>query len=508
MLERLVKYASLMVAFWLLVVLFRDAWSSVFAPWPHRIGEGMMAWMASELSSGRMPYGDILAVPSVYACYGPLPSLMAAMLAMLPPGAPPPEYFVWSGRLLNFAAWCAASLLVVAIVRPRSVHPAVAGSVFLCAVSPFWSFWTFRTDAFVVALEALILLCLVRLPPRHLWWSMVALAPMLALTKIPAALDMVPLVLLAACLRDRPLSEELRRQLPALLAGAASAAGVLAAVNAASGGWMVDNIIFAQLHSGRTTGEIFSACVDFALYGRQNAVLWMGLLAVCLSRRRLSLLALALSLLTCGALATKDGADYNYYLPFIFALAVVAVRELDRAGRLAWASLVLPLAVLPLGGSLHRAQAWEVWEKTRSLEQVLAIHKDPSLLSDDPYYSLVAGTRPLATDLFQLSRVTASRGLAPSGLVETATAAWGDEFLWVLLGREVGPDSPFGTPLPHGNYQGAIHVRDLAPLVPDSPPSTSRNESLLPIYLRRLAFPAAMLVLAAFLPVPSRRATR
>jgi hypothetical protein len=394
--------------------------------------------------------------------------------------------------------------MVAAIVRPRSVHPAVAASVFLCAISPFWSFWTFRTDAFVALVEALILFSLARLSSRQLYWSLSVLAPTLALIKLPAALDIVPLVLLAACIRSRPLSEELRRQGPPLLAGAASALVVLLAVNAASGGWMIDNIIFSQLHSGWTTREIFSACVDFALYGRQNAVLWAGLLVACLFRRRLSLLALALSLLTCSALATKDGADYNYYLPFIFVLTVVAVRELDRVGKLGWACLALPLAVLPLGGSLHRAPARAVEEKTKELESVLAVHRAPSMISDDPYYNLIAGTRPLATDLFQLSRVMAARGSSPAPLVESASAAWGDEFVWVLLGREVHPGTPFGSHLPHGNYQGAVHVHDLSPLVPSAPPTINRHESLTPVYLLKLAVPLVLLVLAAFLP-PIRR---
>lgn len=499
------KYISLLVAFWLLVLLVKDAWVSVFAPWPHRIGEGMMVWMASELSHGRLPYGDILAVPSVYACYGPLPSLLAAFPAWLPWGEPNPVHFVWAGRLLTFGAWLTASLLVAAIVRPRTVHPAVAGSIFLCAVSPFWSFWTFRTDAFVAAIEALILFCLVRMPTRHLVWSLPVLATGLALTKMPAAVDIVPLFLLSVCIRGRPLAEELRRQFPALLAGAAAALAVVVVVNALSGGWMIDNIIFNQLSSGPTTSEIFSACIDFALYGRQNAVLWIGLLAACLAGRRLSLIALTLSLLVCGILATKDGADSNYYLPFIFALSVVAVRELDRVGRLAWASLLLPLVVLPLGGSLHRAPEWEVSSKTREYESVLALHRSATLLSDDPYYSVLAGTPPLATDLFQLSRVMASRGVPPTTLVESATSAWGDEFIWTLLGREVAANSPLGTPLPHANYQGSIHVLDLSPLVPITPPSIPRNESLSHLYLRKLGIPAALLVLAAFLPIPPRR---
>lgn len=503
MLEKVVKYASLLVAFGLLVVLFRDAWSSIFSPWPHRIGEGMMAWMASEISAGRSPYGDILAIPSVYACYGPLPSLAAAVASAFIPGDASAEHIVWAGRLLNFAAWCTASVSVVAIVRPKSVHPAVAACFFLGVASPFWAFWTFRTDSFVAALEALILLSLVRLPSRSLIWALGVLAPALALTKIPAALDILPLVLLSSCIRGHPLDAELRRVAPGLLVGLGSALLAIVLANAASGGWMVDNIIFTQLSSGRTTGAIFSSCVDFALYGRQSTVLWVGVLAACFFRSRVSLLALALSLLTCGALATKDGADNNYYLPFLFMSTVVAVRELDRAGRLAWAALILPLTVLPLSGSLHRDSQSEIATKTGGYESVLAVHRDPLILSDDPYYNLMAGTRPLATDLFQLSRVLSSSGTSSAPLVAAASSAWGEEFIWVILGRSVDRDSPLVAGLPHANHQGAVHISDLRPLVSTAPPSTQKNDSLLPLYLSKLCVLAFFLVIAAFLPLPS-----
>lgn len=499
--ERIVKWASFLAVFALQVILFQDAWVSIFAPWPHRIGEGMMALMASDLSDGRSPYGDILAVPSVYACYGPLPSLMVSVVASLLPGPTPPEHFVWIGRLLSFIAWCVASISLVFIVRPVSIHPGVAGCIFLCVVSPFWSFWTFRTDSFVVAIEGLILLSMVRLPSNRLGWVLGFLGPALALTKIPAAVDIVPLVLLAACVRGRPLNEEVRRLTPGLAVGGISALITLLIVNAWSGGWMLDNIILTQLHSGKTTGEIFSACVNFALYGRQSVILWIGVVAACFARRSGSLFALAASLLTCGVFATKDGADYNYYLPFLFIATVVSIRELDMAGRLTWVALMLPFMVLPLGGSLHRADKEEITLRTRHYESVLALHRNPQMLSDDPYYSLMAGSKPLATDLFQLSRVLSSKGISQPLLISSATAGWGGEFMWTLLGGRGETGRQLTSPLPHANSQGAVHFLDPSSLARGQPPTIERGDALFPLYLRKLGILALFLTLAAIIPI-------
>lgn len=509
MFQKVVKWASLSACLAMLTLLMHDALVSIFSPFPHRIGEGMMAWMSSQILAGRMPYGDILAIPSRYSCYGFFPSLLAALpgLAGLPGFAG--EGLVRAGRAMVFVSWCVASFALAFAVRPKSVNPLAAGCLFLCVASQFWAFYAFRVDSFALALEAVILLSLVRLSGRRLAWSIAALAPMLALTRIPAALDILPLAMLSAYLRAVPLATELRRLARPMAIGALSAATVLLLANLASGGWMLNNIVAVQLLSGPTTAEIFCAVADFVLRGPQATLLWAGALVLLLSRSgSVALWAMSLSLLACGALATKDGADHNYYLPFLLVGTAASMSALDRRGILPLALLSLPFMFLPLQPALHRAPAWEIEARISRYQEVADLHRRPAFLTDDPYYSVAVGTEPLATDLFQLSRALAASNRTAASLVESASGAWGGEFIWALLGRTVSPDSPLGSPLPHGYYQSSVHLYDPRTMVPSSPPQIARHGSLWRLYVRKVAVPCLLMAVAGLFAATAPRRLR
>lgn len=503
------KLMAIVVSACLFGVLFWDALNSIFAPWPHRIGEGMMLWMASRLSEWQLPYGDIFAVPSVYACYGPLPSLLASIVGSVLMDPENPASMLFAGRAMVFVCWVWASCCVSLTVRPNKTHPLVSSVVLLAIVSPFWVFYTFRVDAFAIAILSAILASMVRLEGKPLVVALSVFAACLAMTKPTAALDIFPMILMASAIRETPLWQEIRRLTKPMLIASLVALSFVIAVELMSGRWMLNNIIFTQSISGITTHEIYRACVDFAVYGRQNVIIWLGLAALLLSGNSAkSVLAVSLSLAICGLLATKDGADYNYYMPAILLATVATVRELDRLGRLNMAILILPLSILPLDGALHRTSKPEISRQTSNKALIIEAHRSPDFLSDDPYYSVLAGSQPLATDLFQLSRALASANRDASELVSSARGAWGEEYLWVILNRQITSEDAFAMPMPYGNSWGGIRVDSLTSVIPSRPPEIVRPASLRWDYYSLILLPSLTLAILALLsssPSPLKR---
>lgn len=501
----------------LFTVLWKDATASVPVPVPHQYGEGVMVWMARELDAGRSPYGDILAAPSRYSCYGPLPSALAALISRVVPSDDGMRYVI-AGRILNLALWMIAGFSLGLLSGRIPVGFAMAVALPL-AISHISFMWTFRVDSAVAAVESVILLVLARHRPLELRWALPVLLSCLALTKPPAAVDLVPLSLLALAFSSEKPLRFARSVLPHLLTSGALALAVFFALDWVQGGWMSNNILWEQKRSGWNPGVSVGYNVgNFML----KTPMWPILLwcawgvASSLSRNaRYGLVGLAVSLAACGAASMKYGADVNYYVPALVLMAALAVMRMTSYGQTAVFLVAIHLAATPLipwdgMPALHRA-VWNYASSQRAnADYLISAHSADTVLSEDPFFSVLAGHHPLVTDVFQYNIAAHRSGKVPSDLLSLATAAWGGSRLRDLLanwGSMRTTFAPVSAGVPY--MPEAFLLSPATGLTVSSPPYLAKHPPPLWEYFRRSLAPATVLFLAGIFwgrPFRPRRA--
>lgn len=489
----------------LFAILWKEATQSVPPPVPHQYGEGVMVWMAREIDAGRSPYGDILGAPSRYSCYGPLPSALAAGLSRLVPRDDGMRYVI-AGRILNLALWMTAGF-ALGMLSGRVVLGFAMACALPLVISHISFMWTFRVDSAVAAVESLLLLVLVRRQPGEMRWALPFLMACLALTKPPAAVDLIPLTLLAlAFSAEKPLKFA-RAVLPSMVVSGIFALAVFFTLDWVQGGWMSNNILWEQKRSGWNPGvSVGYNLGNFMLKVPMWPVLLWAAWGVASNFSRnawCGLTAVGVSLAICGAASMKYGADVNYYVPTLVLLAALCTMRLSSYAQIAVFLVAVHLATTPLipwdgTPAMHRVTPGYAAAQKPHSDFLASAHSSDTVLSEDPFFSVLAGHHPLATDIFQYNIAAHREGKVPTELVGMTTAVWGGsrikDFLgnWGALGT-VAPPIKAGVPY----IPEAFLIRPADGLAVSSPPHFSYFPPPWYEYRRRVLFPAMILVLAS-----------
>lgn len=509
----LIKYLSgalvVALAVYLIAALISDAVRSVPYPLPHDYGEGILGWMAQEISAGRSPYGDITAVPSRYAAYGPLTAWVAAGLAQFL-GDDNMKY-LWAGRVLNSIYWLVAGGILGLLCRPKLAVIAIA-PVLALAISHSSFMFSFRVDSMMIMLEAAILYVLVKQKPRQLAIGLPILVTALTMVKPPAALDLFALTVLALALSTKPLkSFFLDTWKPGLIAILSAPAVFFLTDQVLYGGWMSHNILTIQRISG--WAEPYSPDMMIGTFFMMSALwpllLWSlwGPAAQSQPKARLAFIALSLGFMLNGALALKYGAVTNYFFPLLVLMMGSASMVLKNNAQLLVFLGAVAIAALPLTrqGGAFRGPGKDYDKISELSNRVTAVHRTDKIITEDVFFSVRAGKQAMISDIFQYNLAAAKNKVPNRKMLEEAEVLWGDFRVKHLLGKKENDKLEFTPP----TYVPAFHpappylrgmtftpdklgpsVFARAPLNPDYP---------MPLkgYLRNCAIPGILLILVA-----------
>lgn len=492
------------VAGFLMASLLGDWGKALKFPAPHQYGEGVLVWMTKEIDAGHWPYGEILGTPSRYSCYAPLAPTLAALVSKVTPGEG--ERYVQAGRVVNYSAWLIAAFLI-ACASSKAILPRIAiALMFLSAISLHSFFWTFRVDSTVMACQALVLFVLVRCPPRRLSTLLPLSVVLLTLAKPPAALDLIPIGLLAMSLRQSSPLDFIKMTLRPAIYSIVLAPTIFFGFDVLSGMKMSNNILWEQLGSGSIDPEGFSRNLYSALLppAMWPTLIWASFaFAAFAPSGRLKLAAIAISLLFCTAFSTKNGADTNYYFPLIMILVSSAGSYLRLSpGHATFIIIALTALTLPLDPQpSHRKSDRQKADITYRVDTLKTIHDQENFLSDDPFFSVLAGRDPLVTDIFQLTLATANARKSAEYLSNTATGAWGGFRLKALMAR--GEDFSLeenAVPMAISYAPDAVWVKDISKAPPLHPPMEVSWSNVRQEFLKKGVFTSLFLFLLALVP--------
>lgn len=505
--------AVLAMSMYLFSVLWRDASLSVFSPLPHQYGEGVLVWMARELDEGRSPYGDLLGAPSRYSCYGPLPAALTAAASRFVPGQGQMRYAV-AGRILNISCWVIAGFLL-GLLSGRLPPAFAMACAFPLAVSETSFMWTFRVDSFLAAIEAGILLVLARAGPRRMSALLPPLLVALALTKPPASVDLVPLVILAFSFTAHRSMSYARMVLPRLLGSGILALFVFFGLDWVQGGWMSDNILRQQMRSGWCSEPaVWANIANFLLrMPCWPILLWAawGPSAAISRNSKAGLMALSISLVACGAASLKYGADVNYYVPTLLVMSALCSMRLTGNLQSVVFLVAVWIASVPLSASLaaHRNFGYYPQSQKPLSDFIVSAHSNDSTLTEDPFFSVLANRQPLITDMFQYNIAANKSSLVPQKLLEMSSSAWGGSRLRDFLanwGRIESTPPIVAAGVPY--MPEAFIVKSTSGMSASSPPYMTKFNPPFAEYRRKVLVPAALIFAAALFWGPAYRSRR
>jgi hypothetical protein len=479
-------------------ILAEDWGRALKTPLPHQYGEGVLVWMAREMDESRWPYGDILEVPSRYSCYGPATPALTTLLSRLIGGDE--LRYVHSGRLLSYSAWFIAALLLAYASARNRLSIAVSSMIFLIAISPHSFFWTLRVDSLVLMFEAAILALLVRGSPSVLKWGLPAAVSALTLTKPPAAADLIPIVIIAIALRGLDWKSAVGLMTRPLLVSVILAPSIFFGLDALTGFRMSDNILWEQMGSGSTSPDGLNRNFRNSLF---SSAMWVPLLfATCAiastqPRGRLMLVSIAISIFLSVTFSTKHGADVNYYFPTMMLICAAAfsyfrLNSLHApVALLATALLSLPLDPL----ATHRNPNVDRGQEAYRSDALRRVHDQDNFITEDPFFSVLAGRQPMLTDMFQFTIASSTAGLPTGFMTAKASGAWGGSRLNSMLAKSQ-PFSPSDGSVPMGvSYvPEAMWNADISKFMPHAPPLKAEWRNLGWDYYR-LAFALPLLLL-------------
>jgi hypothetical protein len=397
----------------IVILTLRKAALLMLHPVPFAYGEGIMTWMSWRIGQGLWPYGDILGVPSVYSCYGPLPAALALALASISPsgsGGEGAELFQ-AGRVLSFLSWLCVAVCVAAIRQDHPWQRALAASAVFAVFAGTVFLYAWRVDPFLCAVLSGALLYYSRHPTTPSIWAGVGFAVAVAMTKPTALVDFCLFFSMGVVLGGGSVG----RLAPYVAKIITAAVGLLVTSNFLSGGWMLNNILSIQSMSGwkDTEGVLYglralAAGAAFFPYfillvlaflrGEKGgaAVLWLG-----------ALFALSTH--------SKDGGAENYYIPLVVLAAPMMARTAGQLPFLkeliaCWCLLFLATGG---GGSGGLRLGWN-GEAGRGAEarvsNVVQLFEGKTILSEDCLFPILAEKEPLVSDLFQLAAVQSRVG--------------------------------------------------------------------------------------------------
>jgi hypothetical protein len=374
-------------------------------------GEGVMTWMSWKLSNFSWPYGDILAVPSVYSCYGFLPSLVAAIGAqLLPPGPfPMGADLFWSGRVLTLVSWVGIGIFLAAIRQEKQWQRLMAAAVPLGIFStgPFMFSW--RVDPFLCLLLSAVMFFYSR-KKEPVFWLSLAFAGAVALTKPTALIDFCYFAAFGIILSGREIlyKRELLR-LGVVVSGGVLVFGVF---NLFSGGWMFNNIIAIQSMSGWKDLAGFDFGFKRFLDNPLIPLFLLGLFtAFVKGDARFALIAWLASLYTLCTFAKEGGAE-NYFLPVVIGVSPYLARIAGRSWVLKSVVVLTAVAFFVGDGLDSLGMRWVAkrqGDENRILK-VIDFFQTQTVLSEDCMYPVMANREPIVSDIFQLGRVQSAAG--------------------------------------------------------------------------------------------------
>lgn len=401
---------------WILFSAFSRAVSLVDYCGPITYGEGIVTWMSWKLGRWEWPYGDIRSVPSLYSCYGFLPSAAALLISgLLAPGSLNCQggELLYSGRILTVISWAAGAVFLGAIRQPSIWQRVMAAGLPISLFSSGVFMYSWRIDPFLCAvLSGTMLLAS---GPR-VWdskygpWFLCALAAMVTLTKPVALVEFSYFLAIGFLLSGRSGWK------PALLRSTVGIASGVASVILAdwlSSGWMLNNTVSVQALSGwkSLAGtwdglHRFSLVPAFPLF----AVLFLVFLV-----RGDGKMAFVLWAAAAWSLAVhcKHGGAENYFIPLCCAASPLLAR---MAGNLPPVKAIVCFAGLALavtGGWGDRMKfGWAAIgpEQVSNAGELVLMCRGGTVLSEDCLFPAMAGVEPLVTDVFQLGCVQAAKG--------------------------------------------------------------------------------------------------
>lgn len=371
-----------------------------------------MTWMSWRMGRWEWPYGDISGVPSVYSCYGPLPSLVALLLSkvvILPGSIPDGGGMFFSGKVIAFFSWAIVAACLFSIRQGSLWQRALAAAVPFGAFAGTVFMYSWRVDPFLCAVFAGTMLYYSRHPDKPRLGIGIVFSLLVAFTK-PTALIEYPLFVSMGLLLG---GGGPRKSFRHLAKSTGMAAAGLLLFNLLSGGWMLNNILTVQAMSGWK--DIEGVFYGLRALARQPMFpLILGLLIVSFLREG-RWVAAVLWLATLFALAThtKEGGAENYYMPLTVLVGPVLAKTAGslpgfKGFVLAWCAIFLLL-----GGGDRMSLKWSGWGgflKTSRIESTVQLFKEKEILSEDALFPVMSNREPLVSDLYQLIAVQSRKG--------------------------------------------------------------------------------------------------
>lgn len=381
-------------------------------PAPFTYGEGVMTWMTWRMGNWMWPYGDILGMPSVYSCYGPLPSFLALILSkavFLPESIPPGGELFFAGKVITFFSWVTVAVCIFSIRQAKLWQRALAASV------PFGMFagtvfmYSWRIDPFLCAVFAGVLLYYSMHPSRPRLAIGASFALAVALTKPTSLIEFPMFIAMGVMLGGGAVRAVANHIAKSVGMGVV----VLVVCNFLSGGWMLENILSIQMLSGWKDME--GVFYGLRALGRQPmSPLIFGLLVVSFFREGRGVAAvLWMAVLFALATHTKEGGAENYYMPLTVLIGPVIARTAGVLPSFKNFLVCWALVFILMGGFDRMTLRWSGWGgflKTSRVENAVRLFDDKEILSEDALFPVLANKEPLVSDLYQLIAVQSRKG--------------------------------------------------------------------------------------------------
>lgn len=387
-------------------------WALTGSPAPFTYGEGIMTWMSWRMGLGEWPYGDILGVPSVYSCYGPLPAIIALALSAIlpvPSSVAAGGELLFAGKILTFLSWVCVAACLASIKQPSIWQRALSAAVPVGFFSGTVFMYSWRIDPFLCAVLAGAMLYFTRRARSPSLAVGVVLALAVVTTKPTALVDFSLFFLMGVLLGGG----DVKKSAPYMVKVLGAAVGALLLINSLSGGWMLNNIVVIQSLSGWKDLEGVSYGLK-VLAARPMFPLVFFLLVIAFFRSdwRLSAVVWLATLFTL-ATHSKEGGAENYYMPLCVLVAPLAAL---KAGEIPGLKVLVgcwSLIFLFADGASGMVIKWSGrggFLKTSRVEAAVRLFKDKDILSEDCLFPVMADKEPLVSDLFQLATVQSKMG--------------------------------------------------------------------------------------------------
>jgi hypothetical protein len=278
------------------------------------------------------------------------------------------------------------------------------------------------------------------------------------LTKPTAIIDLVPITILAYCLnRPNPQNADPNDNWKAffqtsilwLSISVFTGTVILLIINYLSSGWMLNNIFKIQPMSGWHNDEDFQSVIGTFMKNPTCIAfgIWTLLIPILTNSKKIVgiYLSLSLSLLLCGLTSLKFGAAINYFMPLlVVALAICCLGIKKYPGAL-FLLLIVGALTLPLKHSNlpFRQENWKLsLDEAETLSSIVNQHKSDQIVTEDAFFSVLAGHQPLISDIFQFLIINLIDNKNREVLQRSVKRTWSGWRVEHVLGQDQNKYSP------------------------------------------------------------------